>query len=920
MAFPQSPLDIDVELNLGGTWTDITSYVRGESGVSITRGYSREGASADPARCNLTLENTDGRFSPRNPSSPYYGQLGRNTPIRVSAHGGEPYLHLPGTSGDRASTPDAASLDITGDLDVRLELTTENYHVGASTELVGKYNVTGNQRSWRLLINEGGTLLFSWSADGTTFTDVECTKALPGGGTNGTGRMAVRVTFDVDNGASGNDVKFYLARSIAGPWDQLGATVTNSGTTSIFSSSANLEIGDISNLSFTPLVGKVHKLKVYNGIDGTLVANPDFTSQTAGASSFADSLGLTWTVAGTASISDKQIRFVGEVSSWPLKWDTGGFDVTTDIEASGILRRLGQNQPELQSALRRTIPADANVVAYWPLEDEVGTTDSGSPIDGVKPARTTGFTFAAEEPTFSGLPAGSASLPQISSGAELNAPVPSYSSTEWQVEFLFKIPADYTTMRTLLYIRTTGTMKGWRIQLNNANARIVGEDADGTEIFHSDIGSGGDFFGGWRRVRLRATQNGGNVDWNVQWFTLDGNGLNSDSGSQAGTIGRVYRLQSPPGGGYSADLGTMGIGHLAVFSDQPDTVFTGPSTAYDGDTAGERMERLSLEEDVLVVVSGLVDGQITVGPQTRKTFLDLIVECAQADCGLLFERRGSTAIAYRDLTTLYDQGATITLDYETDVVAPFDPVDDDQSIANDVSVKREFGSTGYAVDEDSTMSVLDPPDGVGRYSASYTLNLHNDSDAALIAGWKLRLGTIDKARFPAVRVSLARKPSLMTNAALVEIGDRITVTNPPSWLPPDDIELMVIGYQEQFSQYKWDITYICVPYDPYFTGQVEEGDYDRVDTAGCELAEDLTTTETGVDVTTTATYRWVDSATYPDDFPFDIIVGGEVMTVTACTGTTTSQTFTVTRSVNGVVKTHSTGEDVRLFQPAYVVL
>jgi hypothetical protein len=917
MAFPQTPLDIEVELNIGGTWTDITSYVRADQGVSITRGYGREISSADPGRCSLTLENTDGRFSPRNPSSPYYGVLGRNTPIRVAVNGGEPYLNLPGDAGDRASTPDAAAIDITSDIDIRMELSIEDWHVSSTTELAGKYNAGTNQRSWRVLLGPGGTLMFSWSEDGTTFTDIESTDVLQGGPT---GRLAIRVTFNADNGASEHDTKFYYARSISGPWTQLGSTVTNSGTTSLFSSSADLHLGDISTLTFEELLGKVHKFELRDGIDGTLVANPDFTTQSAGTTSFSDSSGRTWTVEGNASISDRQIRFTGEVASWPMRWDTGGYDVTTHIEAAGILRRLGQNQPELQSALRRTVPANADVVAYWPMEDEVGTVDSGSPIDGVKPLRSEGLTFAAETPTFSGLPAGSAALPQISANSSIYAPVPSYSSTEWQVEFLFKIPADYTTMRTLLYVRTTGTVKAWRIMLNNANARLRGEDADGAALFSSDIGSGGDFFGGWRRCRVRAEQNGGNIDWDIQWFTLDGTGLNDDSGSIAGTIGRVSRLHSPPGGGYAADLGAMGIGHLAVFRTAPDTTFTGPSVAFVGDTAGERMERLSSEEDIPVIVSGVVGDQITVGPQTRKKFVDLIQECADADCGLLFERRGSTALAYRDRSTLYDQGARLALDYETDVVAPFDPVEDDQGIANDIAVKREYGATGYAVDTETAMSVNEPPEGIGRYSVLHTLNLNTDAAADQIAGWKLRLGTVDKARFPSVRVNLARNPELMEDAALVEVGDRITVTNPPSWLPPDDIELMCIGYQETFSQFEWDITYVCVPYDPYLTGQVEEGDYERVDTDGCELAEALDTTETGIDVTTTATYRWVDSATYPDDFPFDIVVGGEVMTVTACTGTSSSQTFTVTRSVNGVVKSHSSGADVRLFQPAYVVL
>lgn len=32
---------------------------------------------------SLVLNNRHGRYSPRNPQSPYYGRIGRNTPIRV---------------------------------------------------------------------------------------------------------------------------------------------------------------------------------------------------------------------------------------------------------------------------------------------------------------------------------------------------------------------------------------------------------------------------------------------------------------------------------------------------------------------------------------------------------------------------------------------------------------------------------------------------------------------------------------------------------------------------------------------------------------------------------------------------------------------------------------------------------------------
>jgi hypothetical protein len=45
------------------------------------------------------------------------------------------------------------------------------------------------------------------------------------------------------------------------------------------------------------------------------------------------------------------------------------------------------------------------------------------------------------------------------------------------------------------------------------------------------------------------------------------------------------------------------------------------------------------------------------------------------------------------------------------------------------------------------------------------------------------------------------------------------------------------------------------------------------------------------------------------------MVGGERMTVTAVFSSTSPQSIGVTRSVNGVVKTHPSGSKVELFRP-----
>lgn len=75
-----------VELFLASVWTDITTYVRIQDRITISRGVQDEQSSPASAQCRMTLNNLDGRFSPRNASGAYFGNIGRNTQIRVSVY------------------------------------------------------------------------------------------------------------------------------------------------------------------------------------------------------------------------------------------------------------------------------------------------------------------------------------------------------------------------------------------------------------------------------------------------------------------------------------------------------------------------------------------------------------------------------------------------------------------------------------------------------------------------------------------------------------------------------------------------------------------------------------------------------------------------------------------------------------------
>lgn len=66
------------------TWTDVSAYAERDDGIGITYGRQDEFAVTDANSCNFVLDNTDGPFTWGNASSPYYPNVLRGRPVRVS--------------------------------------------------------------------------------------------------------------------------------------------------------------------------------------------------------------------------------------------------------------------------------------------------------------------------------------------------------------------------------------------------------------------------------------------------------------------------------------------------------------------------------------------------------------------------------------------------------------------------------------------------------------------------------------------------------------------------------------------------------------------------------------------------------------------------------------------------------------------
>lgn len=208
-------------------------------------------------------------------------------------------MYLDGSAGTRASTPDNAALDITGDFDLRANITMFEWASGGFHTILAKYDEPTNH-SYALVVRSDGTLGLTVSANGTADISFVSTDPVP----LESGRAWVRAVFDADDGA-GNSIAYFYMGTTAENMTALGDPVINAtGPVTIFNSTASLEAGALDNGAGALLNGIIHYVELRNGIDGTIVADPHFDEQVDGDTSFVDDAGRTWTLNSDAFIYD----------------------------------------------------------------------------------------------------------------------------------------------------------------------------------------------------------------------------------------------------------------------------------------------------------------------------------------------------------------------------------------------------------------------------------------------------------------------------------------------------------------------------------------------------------------------------------------------------------------------------------------
>ncbi|WP_329471677.1 carbohydrate binding domain-containing protein [Streptomyces sp. NBC_01723] len=915
---PQLPPPVWAELFHSGAWSDVTEDVRvTTSPVSVTRGQSSESSSSQPTACTCDLDSRDNLYAPRNPVSPLYGKIGRNTPFRWGYTVGGPWAVLPGNvSWSALFVNEHSQLDVTGDFDLRLDLALENW---SQSQMLALRYVTsnGDNRCWALEILDGFPT-FLWSPDGTFASRISQAATEQVEAHNGQ-RLALRVTLVRNNGSGRYELRFYTGRTVDDEdWNLLGAPIIGASTTQVHPGTAYMEFGGGFNFNTDPaggalsmMRGKAYALKLLD--TGTVKVNMSTAvSAQPGGGAFTDSSGLDWNLGGGTTLTNRHIRMSGEVPAWPPTRDLSGQDNYVSIAPSGILRRMGAGTKPQDSALRRFIKT-LSPLECWPLTDGPDSKAAKSMVGGrdmVQP-----YQAGTVAPEWGGGRLADWVEPVIAAKAEtiggLQASVRRVSSVgaSWSVDLFLSGGGAPASGQFVITDTGAGTDAD-----NQVNIQIVfsgnldqltlirnsyGSDSSSSSFLANVTGVG---IYDERPHHMRLTVEPGATSF----WTLYIDGQFKQAGSLTGIrmkpVGRILL-----GWGFATVSGATAtdrsFGYLTYWNS------SGPSAArmwdaymgYQGERAGVRIERLASESGYVATVAGEAVYQQRMGIQDRAQLVDLLEEASRTNFGYLLEARDRAEVIHRGQSTLWNQTPALTLDYAAGLIgAPFKPVDDDKLTENDVSVKRQYGSVpGRQVLETGELSVLDPPNGVGRYDHEYTYSLYNDDQADQVARMRLHLGTYAGVRYTRLTLNLANdRVFAMIDAILrIDVGDKIRLTNLPADHGPDAVDVLVQGYEETAGPDGWTITFNCAPGEPWTTGNASDYRRGHADTGGSQLTAGINATATSVQLTNTGERAWTSD---PFDMPFDLRVGGEVLTVTA-------PGALVNRAANPFTDTNATG-------------
>jgi hypothetical protein len=878
--YPDFPRELQARVFVDGAWVDITTYVLGRAGLTLRSGMGSETTSITRSTCTGELNNRDGRFSPRNPDSPYFEQLALNTPIEITTKVITDTFTR-SASSSWGSTPNGLAYSTFGAGGV---LNASDYNVAAG---VGTHSVPA-----------AAAYRATYLAD-HVYRDIDVTVDVSLPITNITG---AGVTLGVIlRGQSTSTYYLATATVLVDETIELGWEHSTDGTIAtpvvvpdlVHASSQTLRLrvqveGNTLHMKAWPASqGEPYEWPL---VESDVFGTPLLTAGFVGLMTRVETgnSNATPVVASWDNLTVRIPEAAMEIADWPSSWDQSGTDVWVPFTAADILQRYSDTTAVLADAPTRYLPTYGDTlpggapVAYWPL-------GGGRYADALRPQV-------------------GASAAVLTSPLAPSAHLGQGRLASWLTPCVAMFGGDF--LSGSVSMPTFDEDNGWMVH----HARLGGRGGD----TRFTIGCAGNvwiltFRPSTLDILVQPPVSGSVVIAAPNLFDDALHHVGVSANWEAGTSSVVWGISADdePLGGASASASSgdlravtswtihdlaahtepFAVGHVVVHALTFSSSFPSACDAlfgFRGETAAHRAARLADEEGIDFAQGGVFGtnevGPDLMGPQRPARLITLWEECTAG--GVLFVPRGVVGIGFRPQAARQNPAAALTVDYALGEVDAIDPADDRFGITNKVTASRPDGGSAVAELTTGRYSTLSPPaGGIGEKASTLTVNALRDTQLPHHAGWAVRLGTVDEPRLTSLGLQLGNAryrtaSGAQARAAAAHVlreDDQVVITNPKSVLGPDPLAQLVRGVERRLNRMVHEVVVNTTPASPYEVLTIEDTTRGRVHTDGSELAVGVDGSATAWSVASLAGRPWSTTAE-----PYDVRAGGEVVTVTAC--------------------------------------
>lgn len=251
--------------------------------------------------------------------------------------------------------------DITGDLDLRLDLSFDSWTPAADTSMQSRWG-SGTAKGYRFQLKSTSALQFLWTPDGTTTLTAISSASLPV--TPGM-RIQIRVTCAVASGT----VTFYWRQVGLTAWTQLGTPQVKGAAVINNPVGRSYELGGDGG-STNIMLGNIFECEIRQGIAGKVI-NPQNVETWASADLACPLVGSPTVYIINGSVAGKNMAYFTDSTRCPL--------LLPDYRDGMLIVSDGHNEPAAQIDQTWTSTLDAALVifkAQLPNSDIVFTTQN----------------------------------------------------------------------------------------------------------------------------------------------------------------------------------------------------------------------------------------------------------------------------------------------------------------------------------------------------------------------------------------------------------------------------------------------------------------------------------------------------------------------------------------------------------------